>query len=64
MADSGQINLGPVPIEQLFTAGNILEDSYKLEYKRRTQAFQGSYALQQKPKTSCLKKKLLKTTTG
>ncbi len=34
MADSGQINLGPVPIEQLFTNGNILEDSYKLEYLR------------------------------
>tara|TARA_B100001939_G_scaffold347918_1_gene371331 strand:+ start:4 stop:3930 length:3927 start_codon:yes stop_codon:yes gene_type:complete len=34
MADSGQINLGPVPIEQLFTAGNILEDSYKVEYLR------------------------------
>jgi len=34
MADSGQINLGPVPIKQLFTAGNILEDSYKLEYLR------------------------------
>jgi hypothetical protein len=34
MADSGQINLGPVPIDQLFTAGNILEDSYKLEYLR------------------------------
>ena len=34
MADSGLINLGPVPIEQLFTAGNILEDSYKLEYLR------------------------------
>ena len=34
MADSGQINLGAVPIDQLFTAGNILEDSYKLEYLR------------------------------
>ena len=34
MAESGQINLGPVPIEQLFTAGNILEDSFKLEYLR------------------------------
>jgi hypothetical protein len=34
MADSGQINPGPVPIEQLFTAGNILENSYKLEYLR------------------------------
>ena len=34
MADSGQINLGPVPIDQLFTAGNILEDSFKLEYLR------------------------------
>ena len=34
MADSGQINLGPVPIEQLFTAGNILEDSFKVEYLR------------------------------
>ena len=34
MADSGQINLGPVPIEQLFTNGNILENSYKLEYLR------------------------------
>ena len=27
MEDSKQINFGPVPIEQLFTAGNILEDS-------------------------------------
>ena len=34
MQDSGSINLGPVPIEQLFTAGNILEDSYKIEYLR------------------------------
>jgi hypothetical protein len=34
MADSGLINLGPVAIEQLFTAGNILEGSYKLEYLR------------------------------
>ena len=34
MEKSGAINLGPVPIEQLFTAGNILEDSYKLEYLR------------------------------
>ena len=34
LEESGQINLGPVPIEQLFTAGNILEDSYKLEYLR------------------------------
>jgi len=34
MPESGLINLGPVPIEQLFTAGNILEDSYKLEYLR------------------------------
>ena len=34
MADSGQINTGPVPIDQLFTAGNILEDSFKLEYLR------------------------------
>ena len=30
--DSGAINLGPVEINQLFTAGNILEDSLKLEY--------------------------------
>ena len=34
MPDSGEINLGPVPIDQLFTAGNILEDSFKLEYLR------------------------------
>ena len=34
MAESGQINLGAVPIDQLFTAGNILEDSFKLEYLR------------------------------
>ena len=34
LEESGQINIGPVPIEQLFTAGNILEDSYKLEYLR------------------------------
>jgi len=31
---SGEINDGPVVIDQLFTAGNILEDSYKLEYLR------------------------------
>ena len=31
---SGEINTGPVDIDQLFTAGNILEDSYKLEYLR------------------------------
>jgi len=34
MEKSGQINIGPVEIDQLFTAGNILEDSYKLEYLR------------------------------
>ena len=33
-AASGEINTGPLQIEQLFTAGNILEDSYKLEYLR------------------------------
>ena len=31
---SGEINTGPVVIDQLFTAGNILEDSYKVEYLR------------------------------
>jgi hypothetical protein len=31
---SGAINLGPVVIDQLFTAGNILEDTYKVEYLR------------------------------
>ena len=31
---SGEINTGPVQIDQMFTAGNILEDSYKLEYLR------------------------------
>ena len=31
---SGEINTGPVPIDQLFTGGNILEDTYKLEYLR------------------------------
>ena len=30
--EKGNINDGPVPIDQLFTAGNILEDSYKVEY--------------------------------
>jgi len=34
MPDSGEINLGPVPIDQFFTAGNILEDSFKVEYLR------------------------------
>jgi hypothetical protein len=29
---SGKINRGPVPIDQLFTSGNILEDTYKIEY--------------------------------
>ena len=33
-AESGNINTGPVVIDQLFTAGNILEDSYKIEYLR------------------------------
>ena len=33
-AESGKINTGPVVIDQLFTAGNILEDSYKIEYLR------------------------------
>jgi len=31
---SGEINTGEIEIDQLFTAGNILEDSYKLEYLR------------------------------
>ncbi len=34
MEKSGQINVGAVKIDQLFTAGNILEDSYKVEYLR------------------------------
>ena len=29
---SNQIQTGPIPVEQYFTAGNILEDSFKLEY--------------------------------
>lgn len=29
---SGEISLEPVPISQIFTAGNILEDSFELEY--------------------------------
>ena len=31
---SGKINTGPVVIEQLFTSGNILEDTFKVEYLR------------------------------
>ena len=31
---SGEINTGEIEVDQLFTAGNILEDSYKLEYLR------------------------------
>ena len=31
-ASSGSMNSGPVVIEQLFTAGNILEDTFKVEY--------------------------------
>jgi hypothetical protein len=31
---SGAINLGPVQVEQLFTSGNILEDTFKVEYLR------------------------------
>ena len=34
MEKSGQINAGAVKIDQLFTAGNILEGSYKVEYLR------------------------------
>lgn len=30
--EAGEISTGPVPISQLFTAGNILEDSFELEY--------------------------------
>ena len=33
-ARSGNINDGPVPVEQIFTAGNILEDTFKIEYLR------------------------------
>ena len=29
---SGRLKSGPVPIEQIFTEGNILEDTFKLEY--------------------------------
>lgn len=29
---SGRISTGPVPIEQIFTAGNIIEDSLNVEY--------------------------------
>ena len=32
--DSGAINQGPVPISQLFTNGNILENTFKIEYLR------------------------------
>ena len=32
--EGGELNLGPVAIKQLFTAGNILEDSFKVEYLR------------------------------
>ena len=31
---SGEINTGEIQVEQLFTSGNILENSYKLEYLR------------------------------
>ena len=31
---SGNINIGRVQIDQLFTSGNILEDSYRVEYLR------------------------------
>jgi len=34
MEKSGQINVGAVKIDQLFTAGNILENTYKLEFLR------------------------------
>ena len=30
--DGGALQDGPVPIEQLFTSGNILEDTFKIEY--------------------------------
>ena len=32
MPKSGEVNTGPVAIEQIFTEGNILEDTYKVEY--------------------------------
>ena len=32
LQESGEINDGPVQIEQLFTSGNILEDTFKVEY--------------------------------
>lgn len=32
--ESGSINLGAVQIDQLFTSGNILEDTFKVEYLR------------------------------
>jgi len=32
LQESGEVNTGPVAIEQIFTEGNILEDTYKVEY--------------------------------
>ena len=32
--NGGALQDGPVPIEQLFTSGNILEDTFKIEYLR------------------------------
>ena len=58
MADSGQINFGPVPIEQLFTAGNILENSYKLEYLRSEERrpFKAVMRYRQETRNKCRRK--------
>ena len=32
LRESGEVNTGPVAIEQIFTKGNILEDTFKVEY--------------------------------
>lgn len=32
LQESGEVNTGPVAIEQIFTEGNILEDTFKVEY--------------------------------
>jgi len=32
LQESGEVNTGPVAVEQIFTEGNILEDTFKVEY--------------------------------
>ena len=61
LQESGEVNTGPVAVEQIFTEGNILEDTFKVEYlgAEERRPFQAVVRYRQEKRTSCPKKRLL-----